>query len=97
MEAGNQPVSAQLEVANTALSIAKARKVSLRKSLRIPKIYSWMWDGRNTTVPKSELEKLKKIVIKAKPNGRIYMNHCRLGKRFKTDKKMIRKGELCFY
>jgi hypothetical protein len=102
MEAENQSPATQIEVARTALSIAEYHKVSLRQSLQLPGVYSWQWDKKNTKLTSRNKEKIEKIVNilrkhRPKASGRIYMNHRRLGKRFKTKFKLVCKEQLCFY
>lgn len=102
MEASTQSEATQRLVASAAIARAQHEKTSIYKSMKKPKTYSWMWDGRNTKVPWDILRKrYSRLVAEelAKPSmkGRIYFNECSLGKRFKTDFKMIRSGQLCFY
>lgn len=99
MEARNQSIPTQLETARTALTISKEENKPICKTLSIPGLYSWNWDKKSTKVDKEKLKEIKSLIVKykPKPSGRRYLNSRRLGRRFKTDFKMVCRDNLCFY
>lgn len=101
MEARNQSSFTQSLVADVAIARAEAEKLSICDSIKKPKSYSWMWDGKHTVTPKASLKQLEKIALtelkRAKIKNYLYFSNCSAGKRFKTKNKMIRSEKLCFY
>lgn len=101
MEASTQSDFTKSLVADVAIARAKKEKLSLCESMKKPKSYSWMWDGKATRTSKEELKKLEPIALKelkrTKLTNHFYFNHCRMGKRYKTANKMIKSEKLCFY
>ena len=101
MEASTQSSFTQSLVADVAIARAEKEKLPICSSMKKPKSYSWMWDGRNTKVKKDKLKTLEEIANKELKRNRIrtrfYFNECTLGKRFKTPNKMVRSEKLCFY
>jgi spore germination cell wall hydrolase CwlJ-like protein len=101
MEASTQGSFTQSLVADVAIARAEKEKLSICASMRKPKSYSWMWDGKHTKVDTKKLKQLEKIALqelkRVKIRTRTYFNTCSLGKRYKTKNKMIRSEKLCFY
>ena len=101
MEARGEPVLAKTYTAAVAVNLASQDNTSVCKSLSKKYRYSWMWDKRNTFVDKSKTLKLESVAQKVILNnplpGYYFFNECRLGKRFKTPKEMVKAGNLCFY
>ena len=101
MEALNQSDYTKALVADVAIERAKQEELSVCQSMKKKKSYSWMWDGKYTKVDRKLLEGLKPIAARElkKPvvKGRFFFNECSLGKRFRTDYKLIRSEKLCFY
>ena len=101
MESRGEALITQHYVASVAIQRAEQEEVSVCKSMKKPRAYSWLWDGVNTKVDPKQLELSKKVakqeLQKQTLQGRLYFNECRLGKRFRTEHKMIKSGGLCFY
>lgn len=101
MEARDQSSFTQSLVADVAIARAENEKLSICESMKKPKSYSWMWDGKHTTTPAAELKKLEKVALqelkRAKIRNYLYFSNCSAGKRFKTKNKMIKSEKLCFY
>ena len=92
-------------IADVAIERASRSNKSICEVMKQPKVFSWMWDGKNTPVSKAHLEekyyKLAKEEIKRPMmKGRIYFNECksaRTGRRFKTTASLVKSDNLCFY
>lgn len=99
MEARGESLQTKNYVIQAAYSIAEQENTTVCGTLRKRGIYSWMWDRKQTKVDKTMLVNLKKILSFRRKEGfnRRFFNHCRLGKRFKTENRMIKSGKLCFY
>lgn len=101
MEANTQSKFTQSLVADVAIARADKENLSICSSMKKPKSYSWMWDGKSTKVNRERLKELEKVakeeLKRDKIRKRLYFNECNLGKRFKTENKMIRSEKLCFY
>ena len=50
MESRGEPIQTQQYVAATAINIAEKWNKSICDSIKIPKIYSWQWDGVNAPI-----------------------------------------------
>ena len=101
MEARNQNDYTKSLVADIAIERAKVENVSICSSMKKPKAYSWMWDGVNTKLTSDILMEATKIARKELKSpivtGRYFFNECTLGRRYKTQYRMIRSEKLCFY
>lgn len=101
MEARSEPILTQQLVASVAMERAAFEQLAICSSLKKPKAYSWQWDGIATKMDEKEFTKSKRIarieLAKRSMKGRLYFNHCKLGKRFHTKFSMVRIGNLCFY
>jgi hypothetical protein len=101
MEASTQGKFTQSLVADVAIARASRENLSICSSMKRPKSYSWMWDGKFTKVDKAKLKSLEAIakqeLKRDKVRKRLYFNTCNLGKRFPTENKMIKSEKLCFY
>jgi len=89
-------------VASTAIERANKEGLGICESMKKPKSYSWLWDGKRTKVKSKWLEKTyypiaRKELKKQTMVGRVYFSECKLGKRFPTPNKLIKSGHLCFY
>ena len=101
MESRGESVTTQNYVGSVALNLASQDNTSVCKSIQKPRRYSWQWDGKHTKVDTIQLkaleEQAKKLIKKRSLSGYYYFNECKLGKRFKTEKPLVKSGNLCFY
>ena len=101
MEASTETSFTQSLVADVAIARATSEQLSICQSMKRPKSYSWLWDGKATKVDKAKLKELEKVakqeLYRSKVRKRLYFNNCWMGKRFKTENKLLRSGKLCFY
>lgn len=102
MESSISSKDTQAYVGSVVIERAHQDHQSICKNIHKPVSYSWMFDGKNTKVDNQYLHEdifpvAKAVMAKPKLKGYYYFNECQLGKRFKTDKKMIKSDTMCFY
>ena len=101
MEARNQALITQHYVASVAIERAKEEGTNICSSMKKPRAYSWLWDGKNTRVDKNSMTIATQVATKELQRqtlkGRLFFNEKRYKKRFDTPHKPIVSGDLIFY
>lgn len=92
----------QRYVAQVAMNKSDYYEESICKNLNRQRVYSFMFDGKPEVITENDSHKkaieIANHSIKNRTlDGYLYFNECRLGRKYKTDKKMIRTKKLCFY
>jgi len=81
---------------------AEAENLSLCKSMRLKKSYTFIWNGTDLRMKEDKAKEIARQVALGVLNGKrlkgyTYFNECRLKKRYKTKTKLVKRGKLCFY
>lgn len=102
MEARSEPELAQQLVAQVAINRAKSEGTTLCKSMRKPRSYSFYWDKKSNKITEKSIYRniislSSRVLEQDSLANRLYFNECFLGKRYKSEYKMKRVGNLCFY
>lgn len=101
MESRGEPIQTQHYVASVAIERAKNEHIGVCESMKKPRAYSWMWDGRKTRVDKKLQDSFNAIAQTEmkRPSlpGRLYFNERKLSKRYRTGYKPVVSGNLIFY
>ena len=91
-------------ITSVAIERAKQENLSICESMKKPKSYSWMWDGRNTKPNKKTMKSYHNLIKEelARPTitGRKYFNECKSitkGRKYTTKYRVIKSDNLCFY
>ena len=92
-------------IASTAIERAKKENLSICESMKKPKSYSWMWDGKKQNLDKVFLEKkimplAKQELSRPSMKGRTYFNECKnakTGRKYDTKASLVKSDNLCFY
>ena len=99
-ESRGEPELTQRYVASVAIERARQEQVSLCSSMRKPRAYSWYWDKKPNAVAK-ELKPFEVLAVREirKPTltGYMYFNEYKMGRRYRTPKKLTKSGHLVFY
>ena len=98
MEARSESFLTQSQVAYVVMNRAAKEKLTVCASIKKPRSYSWMWDGKNTPVDREWIRKtVNKPLERNLIGNRLYFNECRLGKLWRTPYTVVRINNLCFY
>jgi spore germination cell wall hydrolase CwlJ-like protein len=101
MEARSESLITQSLITEIVYNRAEQDKRTICEELKHPKSYSWMWDGVSTPIDDKNayaiaLNIAKQTMTHRKLKGYRFFNICK-GKKFKTRKKVIKSGKICFY
>ena len=101
MESRGQALQTQHYVASVAIERAKEERTEICNSMKKPRAYSWMWDGKKTKIDKVSMDVAKTVATQELKNqslkGRLYFNERKLAKLWRTPHKPIVSGNLIFY